>query len=399
MTSSNSNAAFDDICRECRHIWQHVKPVSIKMFPRMIKRKQLENEEQLHILLKQLEVSFQQKDFKQVENVMCQWLHQDGVWDLSCMNEAERNVFLTITKQFMADARSFDEALRFDDIAQAMRNVWIILILEKVCQRPLRYHKAIFAYSMLYPYTDNLLDDPIRNRHDKQRFNHWLDRRLKGEVLDSEQEDQDKVNALVHMIESYFPRDRYPCVYQSLLHIQNGQAASLLQYDVLDEEVLLDISITKGGASVLADGFLMDGTLRKDEQRFCVHFGFLLQLADDIQDLQQDHIQQYHTMIGVLKDKNSRRAFCEKYLSYVHQVISEVCPNKESRLCRFIEENCRLLIYFSLQQDAAFYPSMFMHHIRERLPIRANEMKKLMQRLPDVHTNSLELLDEYLALS
>ena len=369
------------------------------MYPRMLKRKQIENEKQLKELISHVQQLYHEHDGRQIDDLMVSWLHKDGIWNLSWLDENERTAFHTISKQFMRDARAFDETLEIEEIAQAIRNVWIILILEKVCERPLCYHQAMFAYSMLYPYTDNLLDNANLTLQQKQEFNDWLNRRLQGKIIRSEHEYQQKVNDLVKMIEQHYPRECYPAVYESLLHIQNGQTASLLQYDVVDEDILLDISIAKGGASVLADGFLIDGKLSEHEYRFCIYFGFLLQLADDIQDLQQDHQNQYHTTIGVLQDKQERKSFCENYFSFIHQVMSQICPNKEQRLRKFIEENCRLLIYFSLLQDAPWYPSVFMHHIRVRLPIRANTLQELLHDFPKEKPISPKFLDEYLALS
>lgn len=38
------------------------------------------------------------------------------------------------------------------------------------------YSKANFAYSMLYPYTDNYLDNTNIDKNDKILFNNWLEK-------------------------------------------------------------------------------------------------------------------------------------------------------------------------------------------------------------------------------
>ena len=53
------------------------------------------------------------------------------------------------------DARKFDDDLPIGDIMQAMRNVWISNALQLLFGKEVYYSKANFAYSMLYPYTDN----------------------------------------------------------------------------------------------------------------------------------------------------------------------------------------------------------------------------------------------------
>ena len=70
-----------------------------------------------------------------------------------------------------------------------------------------------------------------------------------------------KVDALVCMIEDTYPRHKFPAVYEALLRIQEGQVLSVQQDSRLCEAEIRRISIYKGGASVLADGYLMDGEL------------------------------------------------------------------------------------------------------------------------------------------
>ena len=48
------------------------------------------------------------------------------------------------------------------------------------------------------------------------------------------------------------------------------------------------LSFEKGGASVLADGYLAAGTLSREEVQFIFRWGALLQLVDDLQDIRQD---------------------------------------------------------------------------------------------------------------
>lgn len=50
----------------------------------------------------------------------------------------------------------------------------------------------------------------------------------------------------------------------------------------------LNISIYKGGISVLIDRFFVDKDMTKEDELFYFAFGFLLQLADDLQDISED---------------------------------------------------------------------------------------------------------------
>ena len=93
------------------------------------------------------------------------------------------------------------------------------------------------------------------------------------------------------MIEDEFPRLAYPEVYQSLLSIHEAQTQSMQlihSAGTLSEREILKICMAKGGASVLADGYLVAGRLSKDQEYFLFGYGAYLQLLDDIQDVDED---------------------------------------------------------------------------------------------------------------
>jgi len=198
--------------------------------------------------------------------------------------------FPYLAKGLAEQARRFDPALRPADIFQASRNVWTAAGLQVLLGQPLQLTPAIFAYSMLYPYTDNLLDDPLTSAEAKLAFNRRLRARLQGDTPQPADHREHKVWALVDKIESQYDRARYPGVYGSLLAIQNAQEESvgLRREAGLPSDQVLRGVFAKGGASVLADGYLAAGMLTKEQEDFAFGWGVLLQLADDLQDVAED---------------------------------------------------------------------------------------------------------------
>ena len=79
--------------------------------------------------------------------------------------------------QFAQTARRFDTSIAGSDIFQAMRNVWTMNCVQLLLGLPIRLTPAVFAYSMLYPYTDNYLDDPTVSEETKQTFNERFGRK------------------------------------------------------------------------------------------------------------------------------------------------------------------------------------------------------------------------------
>lgn len=202
------------------------------------------------------------------------------------------NEMIEITRSFVSQARFFDPKLSFHDIFQACRNVWIMNGLQLIMGLPMHLTPSIFAYSMLYPYTDNLIDDPQISNSDKMIFSKRFRDRLSGEKLEALNQTENAVFRLVEMIEDQYPRADFPEVFESLLCIHEAQTNSLKlihSKNSISEWDILNICLAKGGASVLADGFLVAGRLTEEQKYFLCGYGAYLQLLDDIQDIDEDH--------------------------------------------------------------------------------------------------------------
>ena len=114
---------------------------------------------------------------------------------------------------------------------------------------------GLFAYSMLYPLTDNWLDDPAVPSARKRAFNQRFGWRLAGLPVIPHDAREAAVFRLVARIEDELPRRDFPWVFESLLAIHEGQSRSLDQQGAsgLGDDEILAISFEKGGSSVLAD--------------------------------------------------------------------------------------------------------------------------------------------------
>jgi hypothetical protein len=198
---------------------------------------------------------------------------------------------IDVTRSFVRMAREFDAGLSFTSIFQACRNVWIMNGFQLIMGIPMKVTPSVFAYSMLYPYTDNMIDDPLISKLEKMVFSQRFRERLSGKNLKPENKTEDAIFRLVEMIETEYSRVDFPEVYQSLLDIHDAQTNSIkliqIQSSISDFE-RLKICLAKGGTSVIADGYLVAGNLTEDQRHFLYGYGAYLQLLDDIQDMEED---------------------------------------------------------------------------------------------------------------
>jgi len=199
--------------------------------------------------------------------------------------------FLPVGTALASWARRFDPALSMAGIIQAARNAWTACGMQPLFGLPVSLTPSILGYSLIYPYSDNLLDDETIAREAKLRFSSRLRRRLLGEEIMPHGECERRVWSLVALIETQYPRNLYPNVFESLLAIHRAQEQSIAQLGNArsgHERDCLRVSCAKGGSSVLADACLAYGSLTRRESRFAFEWGVLLQLGDDLQDVRED---------------------------------------------------------------------------------------------------------------
>jgi hypothetical protein len=201
------------------------------------------------------------------------------------------NEFADLLLEFARQARRFDPDLTADDIFQAGRNVMSAGLLQLLLGRPPELTPAILAYSLLYPYSDNILDDPKISANAKRDFNQRFRQRLLGQPMGPTDPREAAIARLVDMVEDQYDRREFPEVFASLLAIHAAQTRSLelMRAGAAPYEVdLLGLTFDKGGASVLADAYLVAGDLTPVQTRLAFELGAFLQCVDDLEDVSAD---------------------------------------------------------------------------------------------------------------
>lgn len=294
--------------------------------------------------------------------------------------------------RFAAESGKYDPDMPFDDIFQAMRNVWIMNVLQIIAGVPVEYTKPIFAYSLLYPYTDNFLDDPEISHDEKGRFNARLSKRLHGELLTPGNRLEEKVFGLLRVIEDVYPRDTYEDVFESILCIQDAQIRSLMQQTRGEKssEKTLAISAAKGGTSVLADCFLVCG--RPDDRliRFSVGFGFLLQLIDDLEDIADDRAAGNATVFSSAKTEEELSDAVLRLIVFLHTALdyenaSPVPYTGEIRT--LFENNCMNLILEAVFKNKALFGKKLIRQLARYSPFRPAYFAKLKKEIAPLLTS------------
>ena len=77
-------------------------------------------------------------------------------------------------EKFVRKARQFDPDLPDAEIEQALRNLWVFNSIQLYLGKPVSLTPSSFAYSLIYPYTDNCLDEREETARKKQTLLRWL---------------------------------------------------------------------------------------------------------------------------------------------------------------------------------------------------------------------------------
>jgi hypothetical protein len=311
--------------------------------------------------------------------------------------------FTSCAREFAERARAFDPAMAHEDIAQASRNVWTANGLQTMLGLPLRVTPSVFAYSMLYPYTDNLLDDPNVTEAEKARGNERFGRRIAGENLAPENLHEETLWSLFAEIESEHPRVDAPCLYESLEAIHSAQTRSvlLLRRDEPPYGVdVLGISLEKGGASVLADGYLVAGSLTREQASLFFGLGALLQLADDLQDVDGDARSGTLTIFSQAARRWPLDRLVSRLLHFRAYILAQLRPGEApgaAELADLLRSATLQLILAAVGGTPKLFTRGYVRDIETFSPFRFRDLLKQKRRLEKQRVSLVRLAASALA--
>jgi hypothetical protein len=300
----------------------------------------------------------------------------------------ERNHFAETAIDFVEKSRQFDPEISAEDIFQGGRNAWSMNLLQFVMGFPVEVTPAILAYSLMYPYSDNYLDDPTLSTKTKLDFSQRFGRRLVDSSVEPVNAIEEKIFDLVAMVEGQFDHQHYPQVWESLvaIHIAQTRSLALLRRPISPYEGanVLDISFEKGGTAVLADGYLVAGELTPVQQDFLYGYGVFTQLMDDQEDIHQDWEGGQTTIFSQTARAWPLDAVTNRMFALGHAVQDKMdcfdAPGIEdfrSLLRRAID----LLLVDAAGRHYRFYTRPYLKQIEAYLPYRFSFMRRLRKRL------------------
>jgi hypothetical protein len=240
---------------------------------------------------------------------------------------------------------------------------------------------------MLYPVTDNYLDDPRRSLKEKAAYNQRFGQWLKGEAADPQNWNEEDVLDLVTMVEKQYPRGQFEQVYESLLAIHYAQSKSARMPkwpEKLHIRRVAEMSFEKGGTSVLADGFLASGELSAEEMEIIFNYGAFAQLMDDQEDIEQDLRHCELTLFTEAARRGKADAAMNRVFNFAHHVLQgldrfsapEAAPLKQMSM-----KGIDLLLMDAVLRTEKFYSKAYLKKLEEHFPFRFGYLKRVRKTI------------------
>ena len=266
-------------------------------------------------------------------------------------------------------------------------------ILQILFNIKVEYTPSVFAYSMLYPYTDNYLDSTEISLQDKKSINERFKLRLEGKEIKAINSYEEDLFKLVSMIEGQYPRACYRKIYESLLCIHSAQCNSLIQQKGMTspyEKDILGISTEKGGTSVLADAYLVHGNISDAQADFIFAYGALLQFCDDLQDAKEDLSNGHMTIFSQTSEKWPLDNITNALFDFSNKIIDldEGFTSEESyKMKKFLKKNLISLIFEAISQNYNLYSKEYIKNIEKYYPFRMSYTRKLYKKIKNNYSS------------
>lgn len=304
-------------------------------------------------------------------------------------------------KNFLRHVREFAPELTMEEIGQAARNYIVYVMFNELNKGSSGFNSAGFGYSMLYPFTDNYIDNKNYTNKEKADYNQLIRDKIEGKEVHPKSLHQIKTCHLLQAIEEQYPRDKDSSIFTLLLMILEAQENSMQQQQkgfLLSAEERMDISIYKGSISVLIDRFFVNKEITDADLIFYLGFGFFLQLADDLQDIKEDSEQGNQTIFTLDLHTEYEEQLVNKLLQFIHQLMNDY-KSENDAFKDFILSNCYQLIYTSVVGSNEFFSKEYLSELENYLPVTyayLEKMKKCQFDSKDIKTSNkyMKILDE-----
>ncbi len=309
--------------------------------------------------------------------------------------------FVEVVQSFARQARELVPNISDEDIYQASRNVLTMNFMQLLLRKKVQLTPSILAYSLLYPLTDNYLDDPSIFVEEKQSYGIRFRQRLMGKSEKPGKPQENPIWECIALIEDEYPRKSNPLIYAGLLGIHDSQQRSLalMHHKSAPYEVdVLGLTFEKGGAAVLTDGYLVAGDLNAREREFMFAYGAFTQLMDDLEDTREDLQDGALTLFSQVAGHWPLDSITNRLFHFGRRVFQPVQDfrGKDVQTLQEMIWKCidPLLIDFA-SRNPEYYSNGYLKKLENHFPFGYRGLAKSRKQLEKKQFNAMDLVKAF----
>ncbi|MDF2868692.1 MAG: hypothetical protein K0R05_267 [Anaerocolumna sp.] len=318
----------------------------------------------------------------QIDSLLSQVLLSEAIIDLHKYLSPEKiDAFVTEIKDFLREVRSYTPELSFADMGQALRNYIVYMMFKQIHEDNSPFSRTCYGYSMLYPYTDNYIDNPGNSAVNKERYNALIQDFLNKKQHIPTCTYDTKTLHFLSAASTVVDCSDSDTARTLLLLMLDAQAESLKQQkseNPLTLEERLAISLYKGGVSVLIDRYYVAKEMNREDFLFYLGFGFFLQLADDLQDIKEDSKRGGQTLFTISLQEEALEKLVNKLLHFVRNLCFSFYPENTAFL-QFVLNSSYQLIAMSLNRSKEYFRTDYVKHMETVFPVSFACLEKSRQ--------------------
>lgn len=310
------------------------------------------------------------EELKTFVETECLFYLRDNVPPSSLNNFEEKFLF------FIEKTKSFDGRIGSAELWQALRNYLIYCVIQLMEGRALDTRDTIFAFSLLYPYTDNFIDSCRRTKKEKENFNNLVRMTILEKDIKPKNRSEKKTKSLLQTaLDEYEGCAKKKEQTKSLLmDMQDAQENSMNQKSekkkTLTYEQILELSVNKGCYSVVIDYlFAMDletDKITDNELEFYLAFGLMLQLVDDIQDISED-MGKSQTLMTLAKNEKELEDATNKLFHFTHTYMTRYL-SKNQKIQDFFVPLAELAVLSAIMRSSKYYSKEYLQGLKKHFP-------------------------------
>ena len=204
--------------------------------------------------------------------------------------------------------------------------------------------------------------------------------KLKGESAAPQNALEEKTCRLLDMILESYEGSAKKKIAGTLLELLEAQNNSIRQQKTdIAEEQILEISMWKGSTSVLADYLFATTKWTEYEENFYLKFGFILQLVDDLQDIDEDRKSGSRTLMTEAEKQQKLEQCTNRLLWFTWNVIREFNPIN-SLLKGFVLKYCVEISLMTAAVNQQLFSEKYLKALEPYLPFSNDFLKKMKKQ-------------------